>query len=70
MCRRSRQALEAQLAAISHAARGVQLIASVASRVEGGKDVKARLHEAALNFGEATRQLALASKGESNEKHH
>ena len=55
--------LDAQLSAISHAARGVQMIAAQAGRTDEAEDIRIRLEEAKLNFDEAARQTALAMKG-------
>jgi hypothetical protein len=60
MSKKMKRRLEFELAAISHAARGQQLIASVAGRLDDGQDVVRRLHEALLNFREAERQISLA----------
>jgi hypothetical protein len=62
MGKRTKQRLDYQLSAMSHAARGMQLIAAAAGRLDEGNDLQLRMHEAKLNFEEAARQLAFAMK--------
>jgi hypothetical protein len=60
MNRNFRKQLEQRLSAISHAARGIQIVTSVAAGFHQGKAADLRLREAELNFQEAARLITLA----------